>query len=109
MVTKLARFHIFGRGPEQRAGTVAEYCNDNRSVRRPVTNSQPMPRRILVCHWREAPLTGALECSWHIESGDASAAEEPGIGWLIGKVQWLLGAGMAWAGCLGPVAAGAIG
>jgi hypothetical protein len=82
MFTKRAQFHMFGVGRGGHSAAPAGPCNDNHSVRRLAANVERMPRRVLGCRWRQTP-TGRLECMWHVETADASAAEEPGIGWLI--------------------------
>jgi hypothetical protein len=63
MFTKLARFRLFGGGGAQQAQPTIGHRSDdggNRLVRTP----RPARRPTLVCRWRNAPSTGALECVW---------------------------------------------
>jgi hypothetical protein len=94
MFAKLAKFEFFGRRHGLPA-TKAAHCNDNHPARRSDTVSQRAPRRVLVCGWRQAPATGRLECFWQVLPPGAAATEEPGISWMIGRMQRLLGACLA--------------
>lgn len=82
MFTKRAQFPTFGTGRGGRSAAPGAACNDNHPLRRPAADARRMPRRALACRWRQAP-TGGLECIWHIATAEASASEEPGIGWPI--------------------------
>lgn len=82
MFTKRAQINTSGVGRGGHSAAPAGACNDNRPVRRPAADARRMPRRVLACRWRQAP-AGGLECIWHIGTAEASASEEPGIGWLI--------------------------
>ena len=92
MFAKLARFQGLGR--RHAALTQAAHCNDNRPVRRSAAVSQRVPRQVLVCRWRQVPATGRHECFWQVVPVDP-AGEEPGISWMIGRMRWLLGTGLA--------------
>jgi hypothetical protein len=95
MVMKLAKFRIFNHRRGRNAAAAAVPSNDNRLIRAFGSHAKRMPRPVLVCRWRTAPPAGALECVWHIESGNPSNAEEPGISRLIGGPQRWRGAGVA--------------
>jgi len=91
MFAKLAKFEAFARRHASSA-TIAAQCNDNRPGRHLATASHRAPRQVLVYGWRQLPTTGRLECFWQAVSVDSSAAEEPGINWMIGRMQWSRGA-----------------
>jgi hypothetical protein len=84
MFAKLARFQ--GVGPRHAARSKAAHSNDNHPVRRLATVSRQAPRRVLVCGWRQVPVTGRLECFWQIVPLEGIAAEEPGISCRVGRV-----------------------
>jgi len=87
MFAKLARFHGLGR--RQATLPKATPCNDNHPTRRLIAVAQRAPRQVLVCAWRQVPATGRLECCWQVVPVEAAAAEEPGISWVIGRIQRL--------------------
>ena len=97
MFAKLARFQ--GLGHRHAALSKAAHCNDNHRVRRVVTASQRERRRGLVCGWRPVAGTGRLECFWQVCFLQVvpvdSAADEPRLSWMIGRMQRLLGSCVA--------------
>ncbi len=98
MFAKLARFQDFGR--RRAMPPQATHCNDNHPAGRLAAVARRAPRPVLVCGWRVRPATGRLECFWQVcvlqaASADATAADEPGMSWMIGPLQRLFGAGLA--------------
>ena len=87
MFAKLARFQGLGRRHGPPAAKRAP-CNDNRPSRRLVAISRRAPRQVLACRWRQVPATGRLECIWQVVPVDTAAAEEIGISWMIGRMEW---------------------
>jgi hypothetical protein len=80
MIAKFARYRAIGVGRQVPPATAAR-GNDYHALRRVFGDPQRTLRRVLVCHWRVRPQTGALECVWQTEvikcSGDAAADEQP--------------------------------
>ncbi len=98
MFAKLARFQ--GLGHRHAALLKAAHCNDNHRAHHLAAVSQRAPQRGLVCGWRPVPGTRRLECFWQVcflqvVPVDSAAAEEPGISWTIGRMQWSRGACLA--------------
>jgi hypothetical protein len=56
----------------------------------PIANSHRVRTPLLVCHWQQAPATGALECAW--QSVPAPAPDELPPERLRGQVRRLTGA-----------------
>jgi hypothetical protein len=63
MFAKLAQSLGFDRRHAAPSAAIAAHCNDNHPARPLATISQCAPRQALVCGWRQAPVTGRLECS----------------------------------------------
>lgn len=74
MFAKLAQFALHGVGSVQRTWPTGGDRTRHHADCRPL-DSRRTPRPILVCRWRKAPTTGALECVWR--SVAAPAIDEP--------------------------------
>lgn len=88
MFAKYAQFRVHTRGLAHGAGITAAPCNDNRRAGRIVAGLARKERPVLVCRWHMVASTGALACTWQTEQ-DASASEEPAIGWRVDLLQRL--------------------
>jgi hypothetical protein len=87
MFARLAQIRLRRVGSAQRAcATTIGYRADNAAVCRPASPHR-VQRPLLVCHWRQAPATGALECVWERVSAPASGPVRPGR--LFGEVRCL--------------------
>jgi hypothetical protein len=87
MFTKLAQISVRGVGSTQRASATTDgYRASNAAVSRPA-NPHRVRRPMLICHWRHAPVTGALECVW--ESVTAPATGQPRPQRSLGEVRRL--------------------
>jgi hypothetical protein len=88
MFAKLAQIHVRHVGDVQHAGT----ANTNRAGNGlggclAMAATRRARRPILICHWRHAPGTGALECVW--EAASAPATGEPRRQRLLGETRRL--------------------
>jgi hypothetical protein len=95
MFAKLAQSLGFGRRHAAPSAAIAAHCNDNHPARPLATISQRAPRQALVCGWTQAPVTGRLECFWQVVPVDAAVVEEPGISWMVGRIESSRGARLA--------------
>lgn len=84
MIRKFAHYRGIG-DRRQVSPAMPAHSNDNHVLRRVFSNPQRMPKRVLVCHWRVRPQTGALECVWETQAAkrpaDAVIDEDPKIRW----------------------------
>jgi hypothetical protein len=95
MFAKLAQSLRLGRRHAAPSAAVAAHCNVDHPVRGLAAVSQRAPRQAIVCGWRQAPVTARLECFWQLVPVDAAAVEEPGISWMIGRMERSRGACLA--------------
>jgi hypothetical protein len=88
MIAKFARYRGIGGGWQVSPARAAP-SNDNHVLRRVISNPQRTPKRVLTCHWRVRPQTGALECVWETQAvkrpADAIIDEDPKIRWSSGR------------------------
>jgi hypothetical protein len=88
MFAKLAQIRLRSVGSADQAWATDELRNGNRAAcSSPIANSHHAGRPILVCHWREAAATGALECVW--QSVPTPATDEPRQARVLGEVHQL--------------------
>jgi len=86
MIAKFARLRGIDRARNAIPGAAARPCNDNYRTRSLVAPASRARRPVLVCQWRKALLTGALECVWGVEEATGKAtSEEPKIRTIIGS------------------------
>jgi len=76
MFTKLAQSRLFGFGLALQTRPTVSYGADGHPQRRFIANSHRARRPALVCRWRKAPSTGALECVW--QTVEQPTADEAG-------------------------------
>jgi hypothetical protein len=70
MMAKFARYHGIGGGWQISPARAAPSNdnNDSHVLRRVFSGPQRTPKRVLTCHWRVRPQTGALECVWEAQA-----------------------------------------
>jgi hypothetical protein len=75
MFAKLAQISLHGVGSARQVWATGEHRTGNRAAcSSPIANSHRVRTPLLVCHWQQAPATGALECVW--QSVPAPATDE---------------------------------
>jgi hypothetical protein len=103
MFAKLARPLRLGRRHAAPSAAIAAHVNY--PVRGLATVSPRAPRRAIVCGWRQAPVTGRLECFWQVVPVDAAVLEERRMSWMVGRTEWARGACLADTPSFRPAAA----
>jgi hypothetical protein len=75
MFAKLAQIILHGVGSARQVWATDEHRTGNRAAcGSPLANSHRVRTPLLICHWQQAPATGALECVW--QSVPAPATDE---------------------------------
>jgi hypothetical protein len=73
MFAKLAQIRLRGVGSTQQAWATDGCRTGNRAgCRSTIANSHRVRRPLLVCHWQQAPATGALQCVWQAVAAPAT-------------------------------------
>jgi hypothetical protein len=73
MFAKLAHICLHGVGGARQVWATDEHRTGNRAAcSSPIANSHCVRRPLLVCHWQQAPATGALQCVWQAVAAPAT-------------------------------------